>query len=71
MTARPPLGGFEFLPAELCESRLRKELVHDSLSFEDGVLGLPAGPGLGFELNRDAVQEFIAAARNAPTVQAA
>ncbi|HEY4829874.1 MAG TPA: mandelate racemase/muconate lactonizing enzyme family protein [Solirubrobacteraceae bacterium] len=67
----PHMPFFEFLPAELCESRLRKELVHDSLSFEDGVLGLPAGPGLGFELNRDAVQEFIAAARNAPTVQAA
>jgi L-alanine-DL-glutamate epimerase-like enolase superfamily enzyme len=54
---------FEFLPAELCESRLRKELVHDELVYRDGRLGVPARPGLGFDLNRDALEEFAEAAR--------
>ncbi len=61
----PHMPFFEFLPAELCESRLRKELVRDELEFERGKLGLPAAPGLGFELNRDALAEFSAAAREA------
>jgi L-alanine-DL-glutamate epimerase-like enolase superfamily enzyme len=70
-TVTPHMPFFEFLPAELCESRLRKELVTDTLSFEDGVLAVPAGPGLGIELNRDAVREFSAAADEATTAQAA
>lgn len=57
-TVVPQMPFFEFLPAELCESRLRKELVHDALRFQDGVLALPAGPGLGIELNRPALEEF-------------
>jgi L-alanine-DL-glutamate epimerase-like enolase superfamily enzyme len=61
----PQMPFFEFLPAELCESRLRKELVRDELVFERGKLGLPTAPGLGFELNRDALAEFSAAAREA------
>jgi L-alanine-DL-glutamate epimerase-like enolase superfamily enzyme len=59
----PHMPFFEFLPAELCESRLRKELVHDELVYRDGVLGVPARPGLGFELDRDALEEFAEAAR--------
>jgi L-alanine-DL-glutamate epimerase-like enolase superfamily enzyme len=59
----PHMPFFEFLPAELCESRLRKELVRDELVFEGGKLGLPTAPGLGFELNREALAEFSAAAR--------
>jgi L-alanine-DL-glutamate epimerase-like enolase superfamily enzyme len=70
-TVTPHMPFFEFLPAELCESRLRKELVHDTLSFEDGVLAVPTGPGLGIELNRSAVREFSAAADEASTAQAA
>ena len=54
---------FEFIPAELCETRLRKELVTDELAFRDGALGVPELPGLGVELNRDAVAEFAEAAR--------
>jgi L-alanine-DL-glutamate epimerase-like enolase superfamily enzyme len=61
----PHMPFFEFLPAELCESRLRKELVRDELVFERGKLGLPTAPGLGFELKRDALAEFSAAARDA------
>jgi L-alanine-DL-glutamate epimerase-like enolase superfamily enzyme len=59
----PQMPFFEFLPAELCESRLRKELVQDELVYRDGKLGVPARPGLGFELNRDALEEFSEAAR--------
>jgi L-alanine-DL-glutamate epimerase-like enolase superfamily enzyme len=61
----PHMPFFEFLPAELCESRLRKELVHDELVFRDGRLGIPSGPGLGVELAWDAVAEFSEAARRA------
>jgi L-alanine-DL-glutamate epimerase-like enolase superfamily enzyme len=59
----PQMPFFEFLPAELCESRLRKELVQDELVYRDGKLGVPSRPGLGFELNRDALEEFSEAAR--------
>ena len=59
----PHMPFFEFLPAELCESRLRKELVHDELVYHEGRLGVPSKPGLGFELNRDALEEFAEAAR--------
>ena len=58
----PHMPFFEFLPAELCESRLRKELTVDELVFDSGRLGIPARPGLGIELNRDAVREFAEAA---------
>ncbi|MEI7779262.1 MAG: mandelate racemase/muconate lactonizing enzyme family protein [Actinomycetes bacterium] len=58
----PHMPFFEFLPGELCESRLRKELVIDELVYRDGHLGIPERPGLGFELNRDALAEFVEAA---------
>jgi L-alanine-DL-glutamate epimerase-like enolase superfamily enzyme len=48
----------EFLPAELSESALRKELVADELRLVDGVIPLPQRPGLGIELNRDALHTF-------------
>jgi L-alanine-DL-glutamate epimerase-like enolase superfamily enzyme len=64
-TVTPHLPYFEFLPAELCESRLRKELVRDELRFVDGVLELPARPGLGVELDVAAVAEFSEAAERA------
>jgi L-alanine-DL-glutamate epimerase-like enolase superfamily enzyme len=59
----PHMPFFEFLPAELCESRLRKELVVDELVYENGRLGIPSKPGIGVELNRDALEEFAEAAR--------
>ena len=58
----PHMPFFEFLPAELCESRLRKELTHDELVFANGVLRPPERPGLGIELDRDALEGFSAAA---------
>jgi len=60
----PQMPFFEFLPAELCESRLRKELLRDEeLRFAGGTLAPPARPGLGIELDRDALGEFAEAAR--------
>ncbi len=53
---------FEFLPPALCESRLRKELVVDEITLSDGVATIPQRPGLGVELNRDALAEFKEAA---------
>ena len=60
--ATPHMPFFEFLPAELCESSLRKELVQDELVFADGVLRPPARPGLGVEIDADALARFAAAA---------
>jgi L-alanine-DL-glutamate epimerase-like enolase superfamily enzyme len=48
----------EFLPAELSESSLRRELVMDELRMHDGVIALPHRPGLGVELNRDALLKY-------------
>ena len=59
----PEMPFFEFLPAELCETRLRRELVKDELVYRDGTLGVPELPGLGVELNPEAVEEFSEAAR--------
>lgn len=59
----PNMPYFEFLHPDLCESRLRKELVEDEVVLRDGSLTLPQKPGLGVELNRDALNEFTAAAK--------
>jgi L-alanine-DL-glutamate epimerase-like enolase superfamily enzyme len=62
--ATPHMPFFEFLPAELCESRLRKELTRDELVFEGGALAPPERSGLGIDLDRDALEHFEAAARD-------
>jgi L-alanine-DL-glutamate epimerase-like enolase superfamily enzyme len=55
----PQLPFFEFVPPDVAESRLRRELVTDELSLDDdGTLAVPERPGLGIELNRDALEEF-------------
>lgn len=60
----PELPFFEFVPPEVAESRLRRELVDDELTLQpDGTLPFPVRPGLGVELNVAAVEEFAAAAR--------
>jgi L-alanine-DL-glutamate epimerase-like enolase superfamily enzyme len=48
----------EFLPAELSESALRRELVADELRMVDGSIPLPQRPGLGIELNREALRKY-------------
>lgn len=48
----------EFLPAELCESALRKQLTVDDFRMENGKIVVPTKPGLGVELDRDALARF-------------
>ena len=49
----------EFLPAQRSELALRRELVRDELQMTDGAI-LPQKPGLGIELNLDALEKFRA-----------
>lgn len=48
----------EFMPADLCDSLLRKELAADPLEIINGTIPLPDKPGLGVELNWDALERF-------------
>ena len=48
----------EYLPGELSESLIRKELVSDELRMENGVISLPRKPGLGIELNESAIKKY-------------
>jgi L-alanine-DL-glutamate epimerase-like enolase superfamily enzyme len=58
----PHMPFFEFVPQEVAESALRRELVADELRLVDGRLQLPSKPGLGIELDRDALERFADAA---------
>jgi L-alanine-DL-glutamate epimerase-like enolase superfamily enzyme len=53
----------EYLPAELSESRLRRELLSIEPVMESGVIAVPSTPGLGIQLNRDALARFAEAAQ--------
>jgi L-alanine-DL-glutamate epimerase-like enolase superfamily enzyme len=53
----------EFLPADLSESPLRKELTIGAPEMVNGVLAPSDAPGLGVELNPDALERFADAAR--------
>jgi L-alanine-DL-glutamate epimerase-like enolase superfamily enzyme len=48
----------EFLPAELSESALRTSLVQEEFKMVEGKIAMPAKPGLGIELNRDALEKY-------------
>jgi L-alanine-DL-glutamate epimerase-like enolase superfamily enzyme len=48
----------EYLPAELSESKLRREVVRDELVMQNGLIPLPQKPGLGIELNREALERY-------------
>jgi L-alanine-DL-glutamate epimerase-like enolase superfamily enzyme len=50
----------EFLPRELSESALRKELTIGEPALVDGVLPLSDKPGLGVELDREALDRYRA-----------
>ena len=56
--AVPHCPFIEFLPTELCDSALRVELVPDPLVMQNGRLLLPDKPGLGIELNFDALEKY-------------
>jgi L-alanine-DL-glutamate epimerase-like enolase superfamily enzyme len=54
----PHMPFFEYVPQQVAESRLRRDLVADEVALVDGELALPQRPGLGIELNRDVLEEF-------------
>lgn len=56
--ATPHCPMIEFLPAEMCDSALRVELVDDPIRMVNGVIALPDKPGLGVSLNMDAVTKY-------------
>jgi len=56
--ATPHCPYIEYLPAELSTSALRREVVLDGLRLRDGQIELPATPGLGIEINRDALERY-------------
>jgi L-alanine-DL-glutamate epimerase-like enolase superfamily enzyme len=58
----PHCAFIEFLPSSLCESALRKELLTSDVKMENGHIPIPSGPGLGVELNREALGRFKEAA---------
>lgn len=48
----------EYLPPQLCEEMLRKELVDDNLSFVDGHIVPPQRPGLGIDVDSKILEKF-------------
>jgi L-alanine-DL-glutamate epimerase-like enolase superfamily enzyme len=63
--ATPNCAFIEYLPAELTESGLRRDLADDNMKLVDGKVTLPDGPGLGIEINRDALEYYEAVANEA------
>jgi len=59
-TVTPHCPYFEFLPAALTDSALRRELVTDELRIVDGRIEPPDRPGLGVEVDPDALRRFAA-----------
>jgi L-alanine-DL-glutamate epimerase-like enolase superfamily enzyme len=54
----PHCAFIEYLPPELCVETLRRELVQEDLRLVDGTILPPTRPGLGLEVNWDAVAKF-------------
>jgi L-alanine-DL-glutamate epimerase-like enolase superfamily enzyme len=52
----------EFLPSDLSESGLRRDLTSDELEMVAGEIALPRKPGLGVELDREALAAYAAEA---------
>jgi len=50
----------EFLPRDLADSGLRRDLVKEELVMRNGTIALPQGPGLGIEVDEDALREYDA-----------
>lgn len=59
----PHCDFIEFLPTELSESGLRKDLTRDEVEMVDGAIPLPTRPGLGVEIDRDALAAYAEQAR--------
>ncbi len=56
--ATPNVPFVEHLSPELFDSPLRRELVSPEPAVADGTIDLPTAPGLGIELNADAVERY-------------
>jgi len=56
--AVPHCPFIEFLPVEMCDSALRRDLLIGEPEFVNGVLPLPEKPGLGIELNSEALEKY-------------
>jgi L-alanine-DL-glutamate epimerase-like enolase superfamily enzyme len=54
----PHCAFIEFLPVELCKSALRRELVSRGPEMVNGTIRLPDTPGLGVELDRNALERL-------------
>jgi L-alanine-DL-glutamate epimerase-like enolase superfamily enzyme len=54
----PSCSFIEFLPRELADSRLRRDLCSEELPVENGLIRLPDKPGLGVSLNEQALEVF-------------
>ena len=55
----PTCAYIEFLPKELAESQLRKDLVIDEHQVTNGKIPLPSKPGLGIEINENKLDEYL------------
>lgn len=58
--ATPHCAFIEYLPPQICVERLRRELAREELQLTDGRIPLPTRPGLGFEIDFDAVARYTA-----------
>jgi L-alanine-DL-glutamate epimerase-like enolase superfamily enzyme len=58
----PHCDYIEFLPTDLSESGLRRDLTSDELEMVDGEIALPRKPGLGVDVDRQALAAYAAEA---------
>jgi len=56
--ACPAAPVFEYISPKVFDSPLRRELVSPEPTIDDGFMALPTGPGLGIELNEEAVKRW-------------
>ena len=54
----PNCAFIEYLPPQLCVEILRKELATEGFEYIDGIILPPTKPGLGIELNRNAIKKY-------------
>ena len=54
----PNCAFIEYLPPQLCVEILRKELATEGFEYVDGRILPPTKPGLGIELNRNAIKKY-------------
>lgn len=64
--ASPSCPYFEFTPAAVSESAIRRDLVTENWNFQNGRFKLPQAPGLGVELNAGAMEKLVISGDGAP-----